>query len=41
MFEKTKKRRGLGPIVIVTMVVVTRVIMNVDGNDQGSIIGQQ
>jgi hypothetical protein len=39
MFEE-KKRRGVGHVVI-TMVAVIRVTMNVDGDDQCSIIGQQ
>jgi len=46
MFEK-KKRRGVGPVVVITMGVVIRVTMNVDGmtnidgNDQGLVTGQQ
>jgi hypothetical protein len=33
MFEK-KKRRGVGPVVVITMVAVIRVTMNVDGDDK-------
>jgi len=31
---KKKKRRGVGPVVVITMVAVIRVTMNVDGDDK-------
>jgi len=37
---KKQKRKGVGPVVIVTMVAMMKVTMNVDGNDRGSAIGQ-